>query len=93
MDQIRAGTILTQMWNIVFAARTAKLTENEIAWLREFCAELDGGIPGFEVLNSRMESICSSITSLIEVEEPDEDYLFDLLLKLSELRELLNGTP
>ena len=90
MDQIRARNILTQMWTLLFAAREGKLTENEIAWLREFCDEIKDGIPGFDTFNSHAESVCRSIASLTELEEPDDDYVIELLLKLSQLRELLD---
>ena len=88
-DELVARITLAKMWFFVFHAVARKLTEAEIDELRASVFFIRGGVIGRGRYNDQIDVLCSFLLAPGGLEDITEEGRFDLLMRVSELREIL----
>src|SRR5678816_2670362 len=92
-DEFAAKITLIKMWVFALNAFARQLTPGEIDELRGSAFFIERGIPARDVYNQQMKELCAILVLPGGLENITEDGMFDLLLRISNLRELLREAP
>jgi len=90
-EEFLAKLALTKLWMLILHSTGSGFTKATISEIRSSILSVQRGLAERDQYKLRIEGVCSSMLAPGWLENLTEEGTFDLLLRISELRELLQS--